>query len=1263
MPPTLRRVLVVLGIATGVAALVALGFGVFLLRTTAGARWALALESGAVPGGKLTVSGVRGSLSSPLVLEGFEYRTATLLVRVERLVVHWRLESLLRRSFHVSTLDADRVSVRQLARPQPASSSRPDTLPTVRLPIALSVDSLSVRGFVFIPFGQSADSGSFALDEAHASAEFRGDRLRVSSLRVRSRMLDADVQGELRPRGEYPMDVKFGLGLRLPEQPEYRGSGRVEGSLRSAHVTASLEQPCQATADAVLTGLPRELYLDGRLEFSGLEPREFSSGSPEMRLAGRIEARGTVKRFEASGRLSMRSKSLGPAEANAAIAIGGDSLRVDRLIVTVPRRRERVNVRGLLTGLGDSPRADLVAEWRDLVWPITGDTLVRSGSGRLRFTGTPSRYAIRAEGSLASAREEFGAWQVAATGDTARLDEVEFDGSLYGGHVAGAGSFAWDPLPAWSATVSADSLDPGLLWPEWPGQLGAELEVVGQMRDTTLELEARIARLDGTLRHDPISGRGTIVSSGRTWGARELRVEWGKTRLAADGVAGHDWDLTASLDTPDIGPFLDGASGSLRADLRLSGPRDRPRVGLTAQGDSLALAALRVGELRVTLDAGFNEGDPLEVDLEAHRAWIGPRPLDYVSLEGSGSASRHSLRARVEAEGDSLAIEANGGLARERWSGTIDSFELQTLSTGTWRLEAPAAVAASAREAGIDSFSVRSDSASVRGYLDWNAGEGFRARAYIAALPLKLFDRWLPADTRLEGYVNGSMEAAAERAEGPLVASVRLEQGPAMAILAYSATERDTIQLGQGRYEFDSDAAGARGLVAVRWDSGDHLDARVALPGFNALRPDTTHQRIEGTISLKANEISALSTWLPGLDQSRGVVSADLTIGGTTSRPDVDGELSLRDGRAQIPALGVTLQDAGLTAKFEPGHKITVEGSVRSGEGTVTLSGNADLERLDHLVANLGAKGRNFTVAKTREADVRVTPDVRVKLDGTRIDVEGQVDIPFARLVTTDKLELPVPRSADVVFVGKEPDSARMGPKIYTRVRLVLGEDVEVRVPGFRGRPEGSILAIDEPGQVTRATGELSVDEGTYRAYGQDLRIERGRLSFGGGPITNPGLDIRASRTAGDGTVAGLQITGTAEEPILTTFSIPAMSQADALSYIMFGQPLGETGGSGGAAAQAAGQLSLQGSDVLARGVAGKVGIQDASIESKEGSMQEASLFLGTYLSPKLYVSYGIGLFNSETTVRVRYRLSNRWSVQSESGSAPSGLVQYTGEK
>ena len=61
--------------------------------------------------------------------------------------------------------------------------------------------------------------------------------------------------------------------------------------------------------------------------------------------------------------------------------------------------------------------------------------------------------------------------------------------------------------------------------------------------------------------------------------------------------------------------------------------------------------------------------------------------------------------------------------------------------------------------------------------------------------------------------------------------------------------------------------------------------------------------------------------------------------------------------------------------------------------------------------------------------------------------------------------------------------------------------------------------------------------------------------------------------------------------------------------------------------------------------------------------MKEASLMLGTHLSPKLYVAYGIGLFEAANSFRVRYSLNNRWSVQAESGRQTSADLMFNIEK
>ena len=59
----------------------------------------------------------------------------------------------------------------------------------------------------------------------------------------------------------------------------------------------------------------------------------------------------------------------------------------------------------------------------------------------------------------------------------------------------------------------------------------------------------------------------------------------------------------------------------------------------------------------------------------------------------------------------------------------------------------------------------------------------------------------------------------------------------------------------------------------------------------------------------------------------------------------------------------------------------------------------------------------------------------------------------------------------------------------------------------------------------------------------------------------------------------------------------------------------------------------------------------------------ETSLVLGKYLSPRLYVSYGISLTESLNTLKLRYSLNDRWTVKTEVGEARGADLVYTIEK
>ena len=77
--------------------------------------------------------------------------------------------------------------------------------------------------------------------------------------------------------------------------------------------------------------------------------------------------------------------------------------------------------------------------------------------------------------------------------------------------------------------------------------------------------------------------------------------------------------------------------------------------------------------------------------------------------------------------------------------------------------------------------------------------------------------------------------------------------------------------------------------------------------------------------------------------------------------------------------------------------------------------------------------------------------------------------------------------------------------------------------------------------------------------------------------------------------------------------------------------------------------LGLKGGNLLTRSVGAHLGLEEARLQT-ESDVKETSLRIGRFLSPNLYVSYGIGLFDPVSTLRLRYVLSSRFTLLAEAG-------------
>jgi translocation and assembly module TamB len=365
--------------------------------------------------------------------------------------------------------------------------------------------------------------------------------------------------------------------------------------------------------------------------------------------------------------------------------------------------------------------------------------------------------------------------------------------------------------------------------------------------------------------------------------------------------------------------------------------------------------------------------------------------------------------------------------------------------------------------------------------------------------------------------------------------------------------------------------------------------------------------------------------------------------------PQLSGYAQILQGKMLVPDLGLELTDIGLRAQGKGTELLALSGSARSDKGTVSLSGEVRLDPGSHWPFHLDIEGKQFGVARLPEASVTANPALKLSGNSRRVEVKGSVGIPTARIEVKQLPESAVRVSADQVIVGESGPAPQAAPgadktALVIDVRVKVGDAVHFQGLGLATQLTGNLrLRSLADGDIV-GDGVLKLKNGTYEGYGQKLVIEQGRLLFAG-PLDNPALDIRATRTTGN-VVAGIQITGTLESPLATVYSDPAMTEAEAMSYLLTGKPLSSTASTESQAITAA--VGFGASNPLAKNFTEPLGV-DLGVESG-ATEEESMLSVGKQLTEQLHVEYLYGLFNEAWKMKFTYELSRFFSLTGESG-------------
>jgi translocation and assembly module TamB len=1237
----------------------------YAVTTERGTHVLLGRLAGFIPG-HLTIGAQRGPLTGPLDLRDVHYKTDTMDVAIHHLALSWQLGKLRRRQLDVESLHSEGI---RIVLPPTKTDTSNGKLVDVHLPVNIVVRDALIKDLEVLhtsPPGQPA-APPFRLDRIalDAQSDRLSDLLHVRSLKAEGPTFRLRASGEVKPVGAYDLNLQAAATYNGPQAPPVVAAGTFRGTLEKLGIDVRVSQPFAAQVKGDVLTPMRQVGLDLAAHVKDVNAQALNAAWPAARVNdANVRIKGMLNDFTSEGKVTGSYPDLGPAAATYRLGRHGTDYLIETLNVKTANGSD-VTAKGTVGTAKKDLDLDVVAGWRGLSYPLQGKPVVVSRQGDGKVKGTLKAYQLDAYADLAGPGIPPGRWRLSGRGDQDKMTLRSVQGDVLRGRLTAEGLVAWKPQVTWKVKVNGRDIDPSAFSPQYPGRLTFAATTDGALRNGKPYGQVNVTDLAGNLRGNPVAGAVHLDLAGDRYGLPRLDLRSGSARLTAAGsftkTAGN---LDFRLEAPNLAEALPQSGGSFTVLGNLSGPFKAPHVRAQGNGQSLVWKTYNAATLALNADVDLANQGPIVLDLNATKVGVSGRSFDTVVMTGRGTQGSHTVALAVRAPDGSLDLGLAGGLqGTTQWSGQIQRLDFKNQQTGSWALAAPAGLTAGTTAATLRNFCWTSGNARLCADGQWSKTGPWNASGTIADLPFTLFKPFLPPDLAITGAVNGTFRSQGT-ANGFVTANVDLKPGPGEVRYPLESGKTATVRFDQGTVTLTAGQDGLAAHAALNFPDTGKIDGTLRLPQYNALGAPLQQQTVGGHIVASFTNLGLVEAFVPDLKNPKGTLDADLNLGGTVAAPKAVGAVNLRGAQVDVPQYNLQVRQIELAAKSDGSGPLQVNGSATSGGGNVTIGGTYPL---GPQPASLTVEGRRFLVSNTKEIRVIVTPHLKIAMQNQRIDVTGDVDVPEAKFTQQKKKRAAIPVSKDIVIV---PPSAQQTAEVtkkplelHAQVRVVLGEKVMVEASGFTGSPYGSLLISEQPNKPVTAVGELQIADGVYQAYGQDLTLDHGRLIFAGGPVDNPGLDLQAYRTATDGTIAGINVKGTLKSPQTTLYSTPPMGQSDALAYLLLGHPLGQsTPQEGSLVANAAASLGLKGGNLIAKKIASRFGLEEARIEST-GGLQEASLVVGKYLTPRLYVTYGIGLFQPVSTFRIRYILGRIWTLQAEQGTGTAADILYDVEK
>ncbi len=443
-------------------------------------------------------------------------------------------------------------------------------------------------------------------------------------------------------------------------------------------------------------------------------------------------------------------------------------------------------------------------------------------------------------------------------------------------------------------------------------------------------------------------------------------------------------------------------------------------------------------------------------------------------------------------------------------------------------------------------------------------------------------------------------------------------------------------------------------------DDNKKITVAFKLPKFRLDNPTDAEQTFSSQMHLNVATLDFLKNIHPEIKNIQGKLAVLVVAKGKLNQPKWTSQFDLQNASATLPALGLNLNPIHLVLTTQANQWVA-NGSIASNHQSLSLQGKGQLS--PDPMGEIRVQGNQFLIANTKSYQVTISPQLMLNFTPANLNITGTLTIPTAQIQPQEFTEsMTIPN--DITFKTKE-EKKSLPFNTTVDVNVVVHNQVTLNYQGLNTHLNGTLHLTQISPNPLSGEGSIVLTDGTYKAYGQDLTIKQGYLSFTGGALDNPSIRLRAGKyikEAASGLThkvrVGVQVSGQLSEPTLHLFSIPAtFSQADILSLLVLGIPANQASGAGS-------QLLITALSSITQGTQSEdtqllsqlkkvVGI-DFDFKSKDNKLGVA---LSKSLTKRISIGYTIGLSQADPNVMtLKYILTKLISLQISSSDSNSGI-------